>query len=600
MGPHHSSLMAKPQMRVRSSGPGHRMSAGARTGTPIFLNAQWGALGRAPFTVQRKLKVGATGDRFEREADSVAAKALSNQTNTYQATFPRYRRWSVGSVGAEPSGLGSAVGSTGQPLDHETRRFMEERLGADLGMVRVHTDPQAARLNHDLGADAFTHHRDIFFGGGKSAAKDELTAHELAHVLQQTAQSEHVSTLGPLSRITGAAPIQCSRNGSFPVSNGGFEIDLVTHEGGVNTPPTQSGLDGYIRFVPNIDAPNSNSIAMIQIVKLTDAGGTDVDPGSMPAAQAPRGALGQPGLRTEDDALGGVEGGFFTDVHHQPSAVGPAAPQGSFLSPRYDFQPAPPGTTGVVGTTQQPAIYGSAIGGVVGQSPGFKRSNDLADIRSAVMYDAPGVADNVSELDFSFETAAVGEDTMFTYGTVLWGFGVRKGRVVSERLDVDDNASPTFGEALERHRDFYVHEPVTFYFDFDRSTLSAGEASKIDTFLPYLTRNPDVTLSLEGFADLVGGASVYNANLSLRRALAVETALLAHGVPAARIDPIIIGSGASTAATTDAGTGDQGGNPAVGADQTREANRFANRRVVLTFSHPAPAAPAPATAPAGP
>ena len=74
------------------------------------------------------------------------------------------------------------------------------------------------------------------------------------------------------------------------------------------------------------------------------------------------------------------------------------------------------------------------------------------------------------------------------------------------------------------------------------------------------------------------------------------------------------GHGESTDATTapasetPAGTGDQGGNAANGADQTREANRQFNRRVTITFSHPAgtgPAAPggvgnpAPA-APAGP
>jgi outer membrane protein OmpA-like peptidoglycan-associated protein len=72
-------------------------------------------------------------------------------------------------------------------------------------------------------------------------------------------------------------------------------------------------------------------------------------------------------------------------------------------------------------------------------------------------------------------------------------------------------------------------------------------------------------------------------DLSLRRAQAVESALLGKGVAATRIDPIVVGSGASTTATADAGTGDQGGDAAVGADQRREANRWANRRVVLTF-----------------
>lgn len=388
-----------------------------------------------------------------------------------------------------------------------------------------------------------------------------------------------------------AGRIQRSLTGSYPVTHGGFEVDMQTREGATNTPPTHSGLDGYIRFIPKVTAPNSNSIVMIQIVKLTDAGGTDVNPASMPAAQAPRGALGQPGLRTQENPLSGVEGGFFTDVHHQPGAAGPAVPRGTPLSPRYNYQPAAAGTTGVVGQTAQTPQYGGGIGGNVGQTPGFKRSNDPADIRSAALYDTPGVPDPSWNLDFAFETVVQGEDTMATYGSVNWGFGLRAGKVINERIAVQDAHSATFGEALERHRDFYVHEPVTFYFGFDSDRLDPVESAKIDTFLDYLQRNPDVHMSLDGFADIRGGASTYNMNLSLRRTESVRNALLAKGVAANRIG-LEIGFGASSAATTDAGTGDQGGNAALGADQTREANRWANRRVVLTFEHVPASAPA--------
>jgi outer membrane protein OmpA-like peptidoglycan-associated protein len=199
-------------------------------------------------------------------------------------------------------------------------------------------------------------------------------------------------------------------------------------------------------------------------------------------------------------------------------------------------------------------------------------------------------------MDFSFESVARGEDTMFNYGAASWGFGLRAGHVVNERFTVANGATATFDEALERHRDFYVHEPVTFYFDFDSATLNAPEAAKISSFLPYLRRNPGVTLSLEGFADMVGGRSAYNRDLSTRRVESVESALLAAGVPAGALSSISYGRGASTAATPDAGTGDQLGSAAVGADQSREANRWANRRVVLTFTAPV-AAPTPAPAP---
>jgi outer membrane protein OmpA-like peptidoglycan-associated protein len=273
-------------------------------------------------------------------------------------------------------------------------------------------------------------------------------------------------------------------------------------------------------------------------------------------------------------------------VHHRPNAATPGAAQGSPLSPRYNFQPSPAGTVGV-GQTQQPAQYGGGTGGVVGQTPGFKRSNEQQDIRSAAMFDAPGSSSPGANFNFDAESVVRGEDTMVTYGSVKWGFGVRAGRVVNEYLNVLDAASATFGEALERHRDFYVHEPVTFYFEFDKPDLPGTEAAKIDEFTAYLRRNPTVRMHLQGFADVKGGNSKHNADLSLARAEAVQKALVAKGIDGGRIDGIIIGSGASSSATTDAGTGDQGGNAAVGRDQSREANRWANRRVVLTFEQTA-------------
>ena len=56
----------------------------------------------------------------------------------------------------------------------------------------------------------------------------------------------------------GGQRIQRSLTASHQVTIGVFEVDMQTREGGLNTPPTLSGLDGYIRFVPGPGAPNSN------------------------------------------------------------------------------------------------------------------------------------------------------------------------------------------------------------------------------------------------------------------------------------------------------------------------------------------------------
>jgi hypothetical protein len=63
---------------------------------------------------------------------------------------------------------------------------MEPRFGADFSSVQVHTDGAAVQMNRELGAQAFVHGSDVYFGAGKSPGNNELTAHELTHVVQQT------------------------------------------------------------------------------------------------------------------------------------------------------------------------------------------------------------------------------------------------------------------------------------------------------------------------------------------------------------------------------------------------------------------------------
>ena len=63
---------------------------------------------------------------------------------------------------------------------------MEPRFGADFSSVRVHTGSEAVQMNRELGAQAFAHGSDVYFGAEKSPGNNELTAHELTHVVQQT------------------------------------------------------------------------------------------------------------------------------------------------------------------------------------------------------------------------------------------------------------------------------------------------------------------------------------------------------------------------------------------------------------------------------
>ena len=83
----------------------------------------------------------------------------------------------------------------GQPLSQGTMQKMPHSFGVDFSNVKIHSNDESARMNKQLGAQAFTHGSDIFFNAGKfnpeTTAGKKLLAHELTHVVQQ--QKNHAS-----------------------------------------------------------------------------------------------------------------------------------------------------------------------------------------------------------------------------------------------------------------------------------------------------------------------------------------------------------------------------------------------------------------------
>ncbi len=110
-------------------------------------------------------------------------------------TKPELQRATDGSFqagGNIESQLNSSKGG-GSPLSDEVRGFMEPRFGADFSSVRVHTGNEAVQMNQELGAQAFTHGSDVYFGAGKSPGNNELMAHELTHVVQQGGEQGQIN-----------------------------------------------------------------------------------------------------------------------------------------------------------------------------------------------------------------------------------------------------------------------------------------------------------------------------------------------------------------------------------------------------------------------
>jgi hypothetical protein len=163
---------------------------------------------------QFRLTVGKPGDVYEQQADRIAAQVMGMPETISQPAIQRQkeaeepeiqpqslvdtitplpppvqRKETQGNSEAS-SALESRLNSSqgrGAPLSDEVRSFMEPRFRADFSQVRTHTDSSSAEMNKELHSQAFTHGSNIYFGDSKAPGKNDLTAHELTHTVQQGA-----------------------------------------------------------------------------------------------------------------------------------------------------------------------------------------------------------------------------------------------------------------------------------------------------------------------------------------------------------------------------------------------------------------------------
>jgi hypothetical protein len=234
-------------------------------------------LGNREFTLQRKLAVSAADDPYEHEAERVAnevvsmpapapnlfghdsatrqtpkaddrvqMKALASTiTPLVQCTTEREVTGRDAPSGQPRSDLQGRFapaadfearlnsGDGGSALPTGVRAFMEPRFGADFSGVRLHTDNESAQLNEAVGAEAFTHGRDIYLGGDnndlESSAGQQLLAHELTHVVQQSGIDGIPP--GPSNQQPGLLPNTLQRQ---PVKDAGVDDEPLP--GGIREP----------------------------------------------------------------------------------------------------------------------------------------------------------------------------------------------------------------------------------------------------------------------------------------------------------------------------------------------------------------------------
>ncbi|MEM9266066.1 MAG: DUF4157 domain-containing protein [Cyanobacteria bacterium P01_F01_bin.13] len=181
--------------------------------------------------LQTKLTIGQPGDRYEQEADQVAARVVQQINSPHVAqresdsqryspisrsvgsSLKRKSSIPVGQASDEfENNLNSARGG-GSRLEPNIRGQLESAMGADFSGVRIHTNTQADQLNRSIQARAFTTGQDVFFKQGEynpnSRGGQELLAHELTHVVQQngTTVSRSLSSTVQLKQNSSAQNI---------------------------------------------------------------------------------------------------------------------------------------------------------------------------------------------------------------------------------------------------------------------------------------------------------------------------------------------------------------------------------------------------------
>lgn len=133
----------------------------------------------------------------EEEEDAVQMKPFSGvmrQEEEDQIQMKPSVWRSPGGGGYASPGVSQQISSSkgrGRPLDTAVSTEMGSKIGADFSGVRIHTDSKAVQMSSALGAQAFTHGKDIYFNQGKynpgSPSGKHLLAHELTHTVQQGA-----------------------------------------------------------------------------------------------------------------------------------------------------------------------------------------------------------------------------------------------------------------------------------------------------------------------------------------------------------------------------------------------------------------------------
>ncbi len=333
--------------------------------------------------IQTDLKIGDVDDRYEREADQVAARimrmaqpavqrkcarceqeepdvspTLALKARPMGETAARTGRATPNAAtetaapektAAEPIQLTpAALSSGGQPLPPALQKYYEDRFRYDFSRVRVHTGKSAAEKADALQAYAFTFGSHIYLGSGQSLSPSTLLAHELTHVIQQTSPPAKTAKTGSTAEAAGGAnapPAQIQQDtGHQPLVQGAYywvPLEATTKGSGTKGAGAMTGtqieaklkqpLSGWAMST-QVDIPNGNRagtgldfLGRADLYTGTPIGIRFVSPDNGTCNGQPLGRVTD--WKTSKDKMNGkkgrpnLAGGNIADVASAPTAI---------------------------------------------------------------------------------------------------------------------------------------------------------------------------------------------------------------------------------------------------------------------------------------
>lgn len=306
-------------------------------GPPAFAGPQW-SFGKIalfapgdppppPICLQRKLTIRSVNDPLEREADRVAGEVMRMPDSKVSVgAEPLQMRRKCAACQEEeeaktlrtksasplqavtdgpPDIVHEVLRSPGQPLDAEARSFFEPRFGYDFGHVRLHFDEKADASARSVGALAYTVGSHVAFRSAsyspRTADGRQLLAHELTHVVQQSASTGfRPASPSPAGAQASAAAVVADRNGG-----------ALLHSGrAVQRQPAPS--------------PEDRANAAADAAARRELESTLPGPGGTPQPQKPKTA--QRGVGCDDGQRRRAEDALKTAVHWLDNALGKLDP----------------------------------------------------------------------------------------------------------------------------------------------------------------------------------------------------------------------------------------------------------------------------------